>query len=264
MDSLPSQRKTGLTFAPEAGSERLRHIINKDVSEEEFLRTVTDAFTRGWMGIKLYFMLGLPGETVEDIEAIVSLVNKVLSLGREVKGRTPQVRINLSTFVPKPHTPFQWVAQATEEEIEAKQEILRQGLRKKSVRLSWTDPETSLLEAALSRGDRRTGAAIRRAWEMGCRFDSWGEQFDFPAWMKAFEETGLDPAFYARRERPLDEVLPWSHIDTGVSTEFLEREYARALEGTMTRDCRTRDCNACGLEKTMPSCREKLGKGSIT
>ncbi|UCD09581.1 MAG: TIGR03960 family B12-binding radical SAM protein, partial [Dehalococcoidales bacterium] len=250
MDSLSSQKRTGLTFAPEAGSERLRRVINKNVTEEQLISTATDAFSRGWNGIKLYFMLGLPGETREDVEAISDLVEKVYRAGRQAKGRPPQIRINVSTFVPKPHTPFQWAAQESEEELEHKQGILRNGMRRKGVKLSWGDNESSLLEAVLSRGDRRIGQVIYRAWQLGCRFDSWNEHFSFEKWRRAFEETGIDPDFYARRRHNLDEILPWSHIDTGISPEFLEREHQHSLEEITTRDCRTENCNACGLEKS--------------
>jgi radical SAM family uncharacterized protein len=260
MDSLSSQKRTGLTFAPEAGSERLRKVINKNVTEEQLLSTVKNAFSRGWNGIKLYFMLGLPGETQDDVEAINELVEKVYRVGRQAKGRPPQIRVNVSTFVPKPHTSFQWAAQESEEGLERKQGILRNGMRRKGVKLSWGDNESSLLEAVLSRGDRRIGQVIYRAWKLGCRFDSWNEHFSFEKWQQAFEETGIDPDFYARRRRELDEVLPWSHIDTGISREFLEREHQRSLEEITTRDCRTEHCNACGLEKSEPACLEKLGK----
>jgi radical SAM superfamily enzyme YgiQ (UPF0313 family) len=258
MDSLPSHKKTGLTFAPEAGSERLRRIINKNVSEDELLKTATAAFDRGWTGLKLYFMLGLPGETMDDIEGIIDLVEKVRTLSRKTKGRTPQIRINLSTFVPKPHTPFQWVAQESEPELSAKHELLKQGLRRKGIRLSWQDPEVSLLEAALSRGDRRLGKVIYRAWKLGCTFDSWDEHFNNENWSRAFEEAGLEPSFYAQRQRSLDELLPWAHIDVGVTPAFLKREYQRSLEGEETRDCRTEACNACGLEHWQLACQQKL------
>ncbi|MFC1948956.1 TIGR03960 family B12-binding radical SAM protein [Chloroflexota bacterium] len=258
MDSLPTQRKTGLTFAPEAGSEQLRQIINKSVSEDELLHTAADAFDRGWTGLKLYFMLGLPGETMDDIEAIVDLVNKVHIVGKQNKGRTPQLRVNLSTFVPKPHTPFQWVAQDSEEDLNKKHELLKQGLRRKSIRLSWQDPETSRLEAALSRGDRRLGQVIHHAWRLGSRFDSWGEHFNYDNWRRAFEEAGIEPGFYAHRQRSLDELLPWSHIDVGVSADFLKKEYQRSRESKRTGDCRTGACNACGLENSQPACQQKL------
>ncbi|MFC1992073.1 TIGR03960 family B12-binding radical SAM protein [Chloroflexota bacterium] len=258
MDSLPSQKKTGLTFAPEAGSERLRRSINKNITEDELLKTAAAAFERNWTGLKLYFMLGLPGETIDDIQDIINLVNKVRSLGKSTKGRTPQIRVNLSTFVPKPHTPFQWVAQASEEELNAKHELLKQGLRQKGVKFSWNDPETSLLEAALSRGDRRLGKVIYRAWKLGSTFDSWGEHFKNENWLRAFEESGIDPAFYARRQRSLDEVLPWNHIDAGVTADYLKREYQRSLEAKETGDCRTEACNVCGLEHEQEACQQKL------
>ncbi|MFC2021099.1 TIGR03960 family B12-binding radical SAM protein [Chloroflexota bacterium] len=260
MDSLPSHKKTGLTFAPEAGSERLRRSINKNISEDELLKTAATAFERDWTGLKLYFMLGLPGETMEDIEGIIDLVNKVRSLGKSTKGRTPQIRITLSTFVPKPHTPFQWVAQDSEEELNAKHELLKQGLPRKGIKLSWQDPEASLLEAALSRGDRRLGKVIHHAWKLGCIFNSWGEHFNYENWLRAFKEAGIEPGFYARRQRSLDELLPWAHIGAGVTTDFLKREYQRSLESKETGDCRTEACNVCGLEHEQAACRQKLAR----
>ncbi len=260
VDSLPYRKKPGLTFAPEAGSERLRRIINKNVTEDELLEIVTTAFERGWTGIKLYFMVGLPGETIEDIESIVKLVDEVRLLGKKTKGRTPQIRINVSTFVPKSHTPFQWLVQEDEKSLGIKLEILKQGLRRKGTRMSWQDPEVSLLEAVLSRGDRRLGKVIYSAWKLGSTFDSWDEHFNFQNWQQALEEAGLDPAFYAQRQRSLDELLPWSHVETGVTTEFLKEEYRRALEGIQTDDCRTGDCNACGIERWYSLCRHKKDK----
>jgi len=178
-------------------------------------------------------------------------------LSREAAGRTPQIRINLSTFVPKPHTPFQWVAQATEEELNAKHELLKAGLRKKGTKISWQDPETSLLEGALSRGDRRLGKVIYRAWELGSIFDAWNEHFKYENWLRAFEEAGLEIGFYTQRKRSLDELLPWGHIDVGVTPEFLKGEYQRALEGESTPDCRDETCNACGLERWLPYCQQR-------
>jgi len=258
MDSLPSHRKTGLTFAPEAGSERLRRIINKNITDDELMKTAAAAFDRGWTGLKLYFMLGLPTETMDDIEDIINLVDKVRTLCRRAKGKTPQIRVNLSTFVPKPHTPFQWVAQESEQGLSAKHELLKQRLRRKGIRLSWQDPKVSLLEAALSRGDRRLGKVIYRAWQLGCTFDSWDEHFNYQNWLDAFAETGLEPGFYARRQRSLDELLPWAHIDVGVTTAFLKQEFQRSLDGRETGDCRTEACNACGLERWHPACQQKL------
>jgi radical SAM family uncharacterized protein len=250
VESLPTRSRTGLTFAPEAGSERLRGAINKVLPEQSLLETAAAAFERGWTNLKLYFMVGLPTETPEDVAAIVTLVDKVRAEGKKASGRKPTIRVSAGTFVPKPHTPFQWSAQENEASLRAKQEILQRGLDRKGTRLSWQDTKTSLLEAALSRGDRRLGKVIYNAWKLGCRFDAWSEHFNFTNWMKAFEEAGLDPAFYARRERPPDEVLPWSHIDTGVSVDFLKKELDKAREGLETPDCRTGACNACGLEDT--------------
>lgn len=246
--SLPTKNRTGLTFAPEAGSERLRRAINKNITDEYLLKTAGTAFRRGWTSFKLYFMVGLPTETEEDVRGIVSLVEKVRDEGRKASGRKPMIRISVSTFVPKPHTPFQWCAQEDAASLIAKQEILQNGLTQKGVRLAWHDPNVSLLEAAMSRGDRRAGKVIKRAWELGCKFDAWSELYAHDKWLKAFEETGIDPNFYATRLRSLDEILPWSFIDAGISEAFLKREYLRAQTGEETGDCRTGDCNACGLE----------------
>jgi radical SAM family uncharacterized protein len=258
MESLPSRRKTGLTFAPEAGSERLRRIINKGVTEEQILETAAAAFARGWRSLKLYFMLGLPSETVEDIEATIELVAKIRATGKGIKGGLPQIRISLSTFIPKPHTPFQWVAQESQEQLSAKHELLKTGLRRKGSRLSWADPRTSLLEAALSRGDRRISRVIYDAWKSGAAFDAWDERFNYQNWLDAFAKSGLEPSFYAHRQRPLDELLPWSHIDAGVSPDFLKREYQRSLKGEETPDCREQACQACGLERWQKDCQRKL------
>ncbi len=257
VDLLPTHRRSGLTFAPEAGSQRLRKAINKPVADEELLETASLAFEEGWSNLKLYFMLGLPSETREDIEATIELINEVESRARRVKGRRPQVRISLSTFVPKPHTPFQWMAQESQEELEARYELLRRGLRRLGVKLSWQDPKTSLLEAALSRGDRRLGKVIYRAWELGSIFDAWSEHFSFDNWQRAFAEAGLEMESYARREHSTDEALPWDHIDVGVSKEFLKRELEFAFKQKETPDCRTGACHACGLERWSSDCRQK-------
>ncbi|MDP6043449.1 MAG: TIGR03960 family B12-binding radical SAM protein [Dehalococcoidales bacterium] len=259
MGSLPARSRTGLTFAPEAGSDRLRQTINKNVPEDVLLETVTTAFAQGWHALKLYFMVGLPTETFDDVEGIVQLVEKVRAAGRQASGKTPQLRISVATFIPKPHTSFQRVAQENEASLNAKHEILRAGLRQKGVRLSWSNPKLSLLEAVLSRGDRRLGKVIHRAWQLGSTFDAWDEHFNYENWRRAFTESGLKPDFYARRERPPDEPLPWSHIDTGISADFLKREYRRAMENTETPDCRHNPCQACGLEGRHLVCRQKLG-----
>jgi radical SAM superfamily enzyme YgiQ (UPF0313 family) len=201
-------------------------------------------------------MVGLPTETIEDVEGIVTLVEKVRAEGRKASGKKPMIRVSVSTFVPKPHTPFQWAAQMDRASLEARHELLQRGLPHKGTRLSWNDPQVSLLEAALSRGDRRLGKVIYRAWELGCRFDSWSEHYRHDRWLQAFAEAGLDPAFYAGRERSMDEALPWGHVDTGVSVDFLKRELERTRECLETPDCRVGACNACGLEDTA-TCRAR-------
>ena len=257
LDSLPTRSKTGLTFAPEAGNERLRRAINKNITEENLREAITTAVERGWTSLKLYFMVGLPTETTEDIEDITEMVARVRAISKQTDGKKPQLRVSVATFVPKPHTPFQWVAQEDEEQLDAKHEILKKGLQRKGTRLSWTDPKLSLLEAALSRGDRRLGKVIYTAWKLGATFDAWTERFDYATWQRAFNEAELDPRFYSQRQRPLDEVLPWSHIDTGVTAAFLKEEYQRALSGKETPDCRYDACNACGLQRWQAECQQK-------
>jgi len=254
--SLPTQKRTRLTFAPEVGSDRLRRIINKNIPEDEILKTAAAVFDSGWTSLKLYFMLGLPTETTDDIEGIIQLVTRIRSLSRKAEKR-PQIKISLSTFVPKPHTPFQWVAQESEPQLKAKHELLKLGLHQKGIRLSWQEPKVSLLEAVLSRGDRRLGKVIYHAWQLGSTFDAWGEHFNYENWLRAFDETGLQPSFYAQRERALDELLPWAHIDVGVTTAFLKQEYQRAMEGKETPNCHYQACNTCGLERWHPQCQQK-------
>jgi len=245
-EMFQGRRKTGLTFAPEAGSQRLRDVINKNVTEDDLLRTAEAAYSSGWRRIKLYFMVGLPTETLEDMAAIVDLVKKVRAVGRRHQGKKTQVNVSVATFVPKPFTPFQWLPLVDEAALEEKQELLRRGLRGPGISFSWHDPRTTLLEAALSRGDRRLGQVVHRAWQLGARFDAWDELLDESLWWRAFAEAGLDPNFYARRERPLDEVLPWDHIDVGVRKRFLIEEYQRSLRGETTIDCRE-GCVGCGI-----------------
>lgn len=251
--TIQKRRKTGLTFAPEAGTQRLRDVINKNFTEEDLVSTVEAAYSSGWQRVKLYFMVGLPIETMEDIAAIADLVKKVRAIGRRYQGKRAWVNVSLATFIPKPHTPFQWFPLIGEEELKERQELLRRKLRGPGIGFSWHDPRMSLLEAALSRGDRRLGRVIYWAWQLGAKFDAWDEVFDEELWWRAFEEEGLDPDFYARRERPLDEVLPWDHIDTGVRQEFLIEEYRRSLRGETSPGCRER-CLGCGIEAAFHSC----------
>jgi len=258
VESLPKRRKTTLTFAPEAGSERLRRVINKCISEEAMLDTFAAAFEKGWLNLKLYFMVGLPTETIEDVQALVALVTKVCQLGRKIQGKPPRVRVNVGTFVPKSHTPCQWLAQDREEQLLLKHDLLKQGLRRAGAQFSWQDPKTSQIEAILSRGDRRLGRVIHKAWEMGSKFDAWHEHFKYDNWLQALKECDLDPVFYSNRERPIDELLPWQHIDIGVTQAYLKKEYQLMQQGTETPDCRHEICNACGLQRWHPDCQQKL------
>ena len=244
-------RKSGLTFAPEAGSQRLRDAINKNVTEEDLLNTCRTAFAGGWSSVKLYFMLGLPTETDEDVLGIADLATKVYHVWRNnTPNRSRGVRITVSTscFVPKSHTPFQWEAQNTMEEYKRKVALLRDNMRNKSITYNWHDPDTSYLEACLSRGDRRLADVIETAWKNGAKFDSWSEYFNFQTWMDAFQSNGLDPAFYANRERGKDENLPWKVISDGVKDSYLWKEREAAYQGVITPDCREK-CSGCGANK---------------
>ena len=243
---IQGARKTGFTFAPEAGSQRLRDVINKGVSEEDLLRTTEAAFSNGWNRIKLYFMIGLPTETDEDIIEITRLIHEIRIQGRRIRRRNVNIHVSVSTFVPKPHTPFQWVPLAQRGVIEHRQRILRERTRARSIRLSWSDWESTWLEAILSRGDRRLGPVIRRAWEMGARFDAWNERFAPHLWRQALDAEQVSPGFYTFRARGQGEILPWEHIDIGVTRRFLWREYLRSLEGALSPDCR-QHCHHCGI-----------------
>ena len=243
----PGGRRGGFTFAPEAGSQRLRDTINKGVSDEEIARCAQLAFDRGWSAVKLYFMIGLPGETMEDVLAIAAISRRVLDMGRRKHGNRAQVKVNVSTFVPKVMTPFQWDGQDTTLEIQTKVDALRTAMHGKGLALSWHDPTASILEAALGRGDRRLGAVIRRAWEKGARFDAWDEHFDYSIWLAAFAESGLDPAWYAQRDIPTDEQLPWTHLGAGVTTAFMLRDRKRAFAALTTVDCHWGPCSNCGV-----------------
>lgn len=242
-------RRSGLTFAPEAGTQRLRDAINKNLSEQEILETARRAFSGGWTQVKLYFMNGLPTETIEDIEGIASLGQKVVNVyyntPDRTKGKGVTVSISVSCFVPKPFTPFQWEPQDTMEELEQKQRHLLASLTTRKISLSWHDAKTSFTEAIFARGDRRLGKALLEANRRGFNLDAWDEHFDFDAWMDVFKTVGLDPAFYANRRRDYDEVFPWDHLDYGVSKAFLQRENEKAHASTTTPNCREK-CSGCG------------------
>ena len=245
-EAISRGRRTGFTFAPEAASERLRGIINKPISAERVLEAARGLAGRGWRTIKLYFMIGLPGERMEDVLAIADLVRSVRSVGREAHGRRAQVNVSVNTFVPKPHTPFQWAPLEGATAIGEKQAFLRGALRGRGIKLTCAEPDVAFLEAALARGDRRLGQVVQRAWELGARFDAWEERRDTAAWMQAFHDVGLEPDFYASRERPVEEVLPWDVIGTGVSKQFLLEEYRRSQRAETRSDCRA-NCHNCGI-----------------
>lgn len=254
MDALRDSRRGGFTLAPEAATERMREIINKPVSTSQLLETAREVYSRGWTTIKLYFMIGHPSETLEDVQAIADLCKAVLGEGRKVMGRRARLNAGVSTFVPKPHTPFQWVPCDTVEQIQAKQTLLKHELRNPDIKLTWTMPEDTLLEAWLSRGDRRMSEVIFRAWQAGAKFDAWQEHFHYDLWLQAFEAVGLDPAFYTHRERQIDETFPWEHINPGVRKKFLTEDYLWSQRGKTRIDCRER-CFACGILPTFADMR---------
>jgi radical SAM family uncharacterized protein len=245
-EAVAQGRRTGFTFAPEAATERLRTVINKPVATEQVLDVARGVFERGWRTLKLYFLIGLPGEQMADVQAIADLARDVWKIGREAHGRKAQVNVSVNTFVPKPHTPFQWAVLEPPDSIREKQALLRRALRGRGLKLDYSDPEATVLEAVLARGDRRLGAAIQRAWGLGARFDAWDEQRNDAAWRRAFEEIGLDPGFYAYRERAPEEVFPWDVISTGVRKVFLLKDYQRSRRGEVLVDCREQ-CHACGV-----------------
>lgn len=245
MEEIKKVRKTGFTLAPEAGTERLRSVINKGISEEDLLQTTRSAYELGWRLIKLYFMMGLPTETEEDLEALIELASQVKRSGKGTQGGA-DANVAVSTFVPKPHTPFQWEAQIGIDETLQKQKLLRDGLRKKKLRFKYHEAELSFLEGVFARGDRRLGLVLERAVELGCRFDGWREHFNFELWQQAFEDCGVDPSWYLR-ERQEDELLPWDHIDCGLPKEFFIKERQRALGEEATPDCRDGNCHHCGV-----------------
>ncbi|MGB9678698.1 MAG: TIGR03960 family B12-binding radical SAM protein [Thermoanaerobacteraceae bacterium] len=250
LNEIQKVRKTGLTLAPEAGSQRLRDIINKGVTEEDLMVSTEEAFKAGWNTIKLYFMIGLPGETFEDVKGISDLVHKVISIYKKVRGNLKDLKITVSTsiFVPKPFTPFQWVGQEDVNTIIEKQDLLKKNLRGKNIRYSWHDYRTSFLEAVVSKGDRKVGRAIIKAWEKGCKFDGWDEYLKYDKWLEAFEEEGIDPHFYANRERNYDEIFPWDVVDVGVNKKYLLRELNKSKELKTTKDCRV-FCTGCGIKE---------------
>ncbi|MDI3508062.1 MAG: hypothetical protein PWP55_254 [Clostridiales bacterium] len=252
LERIQSVKKTGLTFAPEAATQRLRDVINKGITDDDILRTVEYAFQQGWQSVKLYFMIGLPTETDDDLYGIAEMARRILdvyySIPKDQRGRHIDITVSTSSFVPKPFTPFQWDPQDKIDRLSYKQHLLQQQLRMKHVTYHWSDNRLSFMEAVFARGDRRLGRVLAAALANGCRFDAWTDYFNYDGWLKAFEQCSINPEFYAGRVRSYDEVLPWDHINAGVSKDFLIRERERALKGKTTFDCR-RACIKCGIER---------------
>ena len=246
MDALSGKRRSGFTLAPEAATERLRNIINKPISDQQLLDTAKEIYQHGWHTIKLYFMIGHPTETLADVEAIADLSKRVLQVGIQTIGNRAKVNTSIGTFVPKPHTPFQWVGISSREEIAEKLDLLQKKLRGRGLKMNWNDPRETHFESWLSRGDRRLSEVIYKAWEKGAKFDAWQEHFDFNLWQEAFAEIGLSPEFYSTRIRTEDEVFPWDHINPGVTKSFLLEDYQWSQEGKNRVDCRE-NCFACGI-----------------
>ena len=250
-------RKNSMTFAPEAGTQRLRDAINKGVTDDDARRAIRDAVAKGIGSVKLYCMIGLPTETMDDIDGIAALVSdlngEARRAARDLRGKPPKFSVSVAPFVPKPFTPFQWERQNSIEEINEKISRLRRILPPKVASFHWHDPRLSRLEACFARGDRRMSDVLYHAWKLGCRFDGWTEQFDYGKWVKAFAAASVDPAFYAERERGQDEILPWDFIDAGIARRFLWRERERAYAGATTPDCRAA-CQGCGLQTRKGVC----------
>lgn len=252
VEKLNMVRKSGLTFAPEAGTQRLRDVINKNVTQDEVIRTCTKAFDNGWTTVKLYFMMGLPTETMEDIEGIANLGMEVIHAfyknPNRQKGTGVQVNISCASFIPKPFTPFQWESEDNMDSLKAKQKHLLESIPTKKIKVSFHETPTSLIEGVLARGDRRLNAVILDAYKNGCKFDSWDDRFNFDGWMNAFEKNDIDPHFYTQRQRDFSELLPWDHLDYGVSRKFLEKENLKAHENKTTPHCRIK-CSGCGANR---------------
>jgi radical SAM family uncharacterized protein len=257
MEKLKDKRSGGFTLAPEAATERMRRIINKFVPDEEVVNTTREIYARGWTTIKLYFMIGHPSETLEDVQAIADLCKRVIAEGRKVAGMRVKLNAGVSTFVPKSQTPFQWVSCDTPEQIRAKQALLKRELgRDRNIKLSLTEAEDSFLEAWLSRGDRKMAEVVYSAWKNGSKFDAWKEGRNYEGWIAAFEQHGLDPLFYTHRQRRTDEVFPWEHITAAVRKNFLFQDFRQSLEGQIRVDCRF-DCFACGILPTFAQLRRE-------
>ncbi len=259
-DAISRGKKHTLTIAPEAGSQRLRNTINKLVTEQDLLSAVEHAFSSGWTSVKMYFMVGQPTETDFDIEEIGRIATEVKRIGKQHIGGRARVRVSTSNFIPKAHTPYQWVAQCDAETLSRRHQMLKDACRKARVQFSWEDPEKSLLEAVLSRGDRRVAEVVYSAWRLGAKFDAWSEHHDWSLWQRAFEQQGVDPSQYAHRDRDLWEPLPWDHIDSGTQKSYLRGEWLKTLNEEITLDCKRDPCNVCGHQDIDGSCRHKVSE----
>ena len=263
MEKVQKVRKTGITFAPEAGTQRLRDVINKNITEDDIIASTELLFKGGWTNVKLYFMIGLPTETDEDVRGIAELAGRVLdvyfSIPKEERAKNISITVSTSSFVPKPFTAFQWFPMDSREELVRKQRLIRESIPSKRIRYTYHDNKTSYLEGVFARGDRRLCKTIIRAVELGCKFDGWNDFFNFELWMQAFSDTGIDPDFYTARERSYDEVLPWDHIDVGVTKDFLIKENEKAKAASTTPHCRLK-CSNCGAARFGTGvCTEKRG-----
>ncbi|MCY3718804.1 MAG: TIGR03960 family B12-binding radical SAM protein [Anaerolineaceae bacterium] len=261
LSKLGDTRRSGFTFAPEAATERMRNLINKYVPTEQVLQTARDVYAGGWRTIKFYFMIGHPEETIDDVWGIIDLCKAVLREGRKELGNKANVNVGVSTFIPKPHTPFQWVPQDSREQVLEKQQLLKRELRGPGLHLRWNDIESSEFEGFLSRGDRRLGQVVQRAWELGCTFDAWQDRHYHDRWLQAFAEAGLDPDFYNQRTRGDHEVFPWEHIDVAVHRKFLLQDYQMSLKGETRIDCRDK-CFACGILPKFTKTRSQTAAGA--
>ena len=266
MNKVQKVRKTGITFAPEAGTQRMRDVINKNITEENIIRSTDQLFRGGWTNVKLYFMIGLPFETIDDVKGIAELGHKVLdvyfAIPKEERAKNINITVSTSSFVPKPFTAFQWAPQNSREDLIYKQHVILDNIKSRRIRYTYHDNKTSYLEGVFARGDRRLCQVIIRAVEKGCKFDGWTDYFDFDTWMETFDELGIDPDFYSARERSYDEVLPWDHIDIGVTKEFFIRENEKAKQAATTPHCREK-CSGCGIASFGTGvCFEKRGESA--
>jgi radical SAM superfamily enzyme YgiQ (UPF0313 family) len=258
--AMQAKRKGNFTIAPEAGSDAMRSRINKPIQTEDILATAEDIFNMGWTNLKLYFMIGFPGESMQDIEGIVDLCRQINSLAKKLIGGRARLHASINTLIPKSHTPFQWASFAEKEDILEKYDYIMTELKKTRIKIDWPDYERSLLEAWLSRGDRRLSDVIEEAWKTGAKFDAWHECYDVEIWRSAFEKNHIDPDFYTLRQRSIDEILPWEHIHIGVSKKYLQKEYEKSLAMETTADCR-QVCHACGIQTNYHlNCRQIRGQ----